>query len=149
MNNKSNSKSEKTGCVAEALMFKESKSRYDFESTTKMVKESFVESGWLVPWETDIQNRYHKEGYSDMTKATIIPICRPEGGYNIIQHDKFKLITPLMPLQISVYEKEDGNVYISRMRVKMMSRMMSKTTRKNMKYSGVLMEQNLSRIVVN
>ncbi len=137
-----------TGCRTERLMFKESQSKYDFETTVNMVKDTFVTTGWLVPWETDIQERYIKEGYSDMTKATIIPICRPEGGYNIIQHDKYKLITPLMPLQISVYEKEDGKVYISRMRVKMMSNMMSRTSRKNMKYSGKLVEKVLNGIIL-
>ncbi len=133
-------------CVSEKLMFKESKSKYDFEATVNKVKEEFSKD-WLVPWETDIQRRYLAEGYTDMTKATIIPICRPEGGYNIIQHDKYKLITPLMPLQISVYEKADSSVYVSRMRVKMMSNMMSKTTRKNMKFSGKLMERTLESII--
>ncbi len=137
-----------TGCRTETLMFKESQSKYDFETTVNMVKDTFLTTGWLVPWETDIQKRYIKEGYSDMTKATILPICRPEGGYNIIQHDKYKLITPLMPLQISVYEKQDGKVYISRMRVKMMSNMMSRTSRKNMKYSGKLVEEVLEGVII-
>lgn len=133
-------------CTPEKLMFKESRSKYDFNETVIKVKEAFSKD-WLVPWETNIQERYIKEGYSEMTKATIIPICRPKGGYNIIQHDKYKLITPLMPLQISVYEKANGHTYISRMKVKMMSNMMSKTTRRNMKFSGNLMEETLSDII--
>lgn len=133
-------------CATEKLMFKESKSKYDFETTVKKVKEEFSKD-WHIPWKTDIQERYIAEGYTDMTKATIIPVCRPEGGYNIIQHDKYKLITPLMPLQISVYEKADSSVYISRMKVKMMSNMMSKITRKNMKFSGKLLEKTLENIV--
>lgn len=132
--------------TTEKLMFKESKSKHDFETTVKMVKESFSKD-WLVPWETNIQDRYIAEGYTEMTKATIIPICRPEGGYDIAQHDKFKLIMPLMPLQISVYEKADGSTYVSRMKVTMMSNMMSKTTRKNMKFSGKLMEKTLENII--
>ena len=134
-------------CTTEKLMFKESQSRYDFETTVQMVKDSSIANGWLVPWETDIQERYINEGYKEMTRATIVPVCRPEGGYNIVQHDKYKLITPLMPLQVSVYEKGDGTVYVSRMKVKMMANMMSKTTRKNMKESGVLLEKTLQGIV--
>ena len=134
-------------CTPEKLMFKESRSKFDFQTTVHKIREAFLKD-WLIPWETNIQERYWDEGYSDMTKATIIPICRPEGGYNIIKHDPYKLITPLMPLQISVYEKSDGKVYVSRMRVKMMSMLMSSTTRKNMKYSGIFMEKTLEDILL-
>lgn len=134
-------------CIPEALMFKESRSKFDFDTTVNRVRDSFRQTGWLVPWETDVQGRYMEEGYTEMTKATIIPICRPEGGYNIIKHDKYKKITPLMPLQISVYEKRKEEVYISRMRVKMMSKLMSRITRKNMKHSGQLIETILSEFI--
>ncbi len=133
-------------CTPEKMMFKESESRFDFEQTVEKIKDSFSKD-WLIPGETNIQERYHEEGYSEMTKAIIIPICRPEGGYNIIQHDKYKLITPLMPLQISVYEKEDGKTYVSRMKVRMMSKLMSGTTRKDMSVSGGLIEETLEPII--
>ncbi len=103
----------------------------------------------LVPWETDIQKRYVELGYSDMTKATIIPVCRPEGGYNIIRNDKFKLITLLMPLQISIYEKKNGDVYISRMKVKMMGALMTGVKKKEMMMSGNLIEKTLKGIIVH
>jgi len=145
--NIANSKaSQITCCIPEKLMFKESRSNFDFETTIGMVKSAFKRD-WIIPWETNIQERYKEEGFQDMTRAILIPICRPAGGYDIIQHDRYKLITPLMPLQISVYEKTDGNTYISRMKTVMMSNLMSGTTRRNMKESGRMVEASLADII--
>lgn len=64
-----------------------------------------------------------------MTQIKILYLCNPESGYAILKSDDFKALSVMMPMPVSVYEKNDGSVGISAMNLHMMSDMFSNNVR--------------------
>ncbi len=94
------------------VMFKVSQSRLSYEETVKKVHEKALEVGWDVPMVFELQKHYIEHGLSDMSKATNIYLCNPQGGYEIMKDDEFKPMSVMMPTPVSVYENSAGGVFV-------------------------------------
>ena len=53
----------------------------------------------------------------------------------------------MMPMRVAVYEKNDGTVYISRMRLKMMKNLTGGVIRAEMKKSATDLENAVQRVI--
>jgi hypothetical protein len=58
-----------------------------------------------------------------MTRVTTLYFCHPDGGYRILQDDAYKPMAVMMPMGVSVYETNEGEVYIAAMNLGRMSMM--------------------------
>lgn len=105
------------------MMFKKNKSKLNFEETVKTVRESAIKQGWQIPNVYDLQREIIEAGYKDMTKAKVIYFCNPHNGYRILKDDSNKQMSAMMPMGVSVYETNDGQVYIAAMNLGFMSKM--------------------------
>lgn len=98
------------------MMVKELKSPYDFDKTVDVITRRINETkGWHV---TDVidQNKEAKEnGGFDIGNFKIIKYCH--GGYSarMLEADNRKKIGNMMPKSFAVYEKSDGQVFVSTM----------------------------------
>lgn len=63
----------------------------------------------------------------------VFEICQPDLAEKILLTDDEKIVSNLMPCRVAFYEKNDGNVYFSRMNSGLISKTMGKVTRKQMK----------------
>jgi len=109
--------------IMPSMMLSEHKSTLGFEETVAAINASAIEQGWKVPAVHNIQGSLHKAGHTDMGRATIIELCQPDYAYAILKNDDEKIMTAMMPCRIGVYEKSNGEVYVSTMNVGIMGMM--------------------------
>jgi uncharacterized protein (DUF302 family) len=91
----------------------ESTSRYDFAKTMDILSKAILEKGWKITITHDLQETMKKNG-KEVLPVKVIEICNPGLAFNILSKDKLRLVSPMLPCRLSVYEKADGITYISR-----------------------------------
>lgn len=92
----------------------ESRSKYDFDKTVDLLSQSIVEKGWKVTTIHDLQETMKKNS-KEVLPVKVIELCNPGHAYQILSKDTQRDVTPMLPCRVSVYEKEDGKTYVSRM----------------------------------
>ena len=95
-------------------MFIENESIYGFNETVEKFTEAVASIGWKVSHIHDLQETLHKNNY-EVLPIKVIEICKPSYSVKLLEKDKERLYSSLMPCRISVYETSDGKTRISRM----------------------------------
>lgn len=95
-------------------MFVESETKYNFEETVKLLTETITSNGWKISVVHDLQESMKKAG-KEVLPVKVFELCNPKHSYRLLSKDDERLYSSLMPCRLSVYEKSDGKVYISRM----------------------------------
>ena len=98
----------------EMEMILENKSLYDFDETVDRLKENVAYAGWSVVGEFDYQEILGERGY-EIENIKILAVCSGQHSAAILQHDDARMVSPLMPCRIAVYEKSEGNTYIAQL----------------------------------
>ena len=129
-------------------MFRVSRSRLSYEETVKQVHENALEVGWNVPMVFELQKHYIEHGLSDMSKATNIYLCNPQGGYEIMKDDEFKPMSVMMPTPVSVYENSAGDVFVARMNLGRMSAMFGGSVKTTLQEGGARLERALAEVLI-
>jgi len=111
------------------IMFTSRKSKLDFEETVSAISESAIHNGWEIPQTFDLQQEYLKSGHKEMKRLKVIYFCNPDGGYRMLRDDIDKPMSAMMPVPVSVYETNDGQVYIAAMNLGSMSTMFGGTVK--------------------
>ena len=129
-----------------SLMLKENKSKHDFETTLAEIEKSVESLGWKIPHINDLQATMHKFG-KDVRRVKVYEICHPDHAYKILKQDDERIVSSLMPCRIAVYEKSNGNIYVSRMNAGLMSKPMSRIIRSTMSEAAADSEKILSYVI--
>lgn len=98
----------------EMQMILESQSRYDFAETVARFEENVEAAGWKVVGVYDYKEILAEQGY-DVLDIKIYALCSGRHSAAILSLDDERMVSPLMPCTMSIYEKSDGNVYIARL----------------------------------
>ena len=106
---------------APSLMMVEDESIYDFETTVERFEEAVIEAGWSIPGHHDMQAILDSHGH-DVLRIEIFELCSSRYSADILALDDERIVSPLMPCRISIYEKSDGKTYIARMNNSLMAR---------------------------
>lgn len=113
------------------MMVKEFHSPYDFEKTVSLMAQRINDKeGWNVTQIIDQNQEVKANGGFDIGAYKIIKYCH--GGYSarVLQADERKKIGNMMPKSFAVYEKSDGQVYISTMNGAIMGKLFGGETEK-------------------
>ena len=97
-------------------MFIENKSKYNYEETVLKLTEEVDKSDWKLIHMHDLQHLMHKNGHT-VLPAKVMEICAPSFAFKLLSKDEERIYSNMMPCRLSVYEKEDGKTYISRMNI--------------------------------
>lgn len=98
------------------MMVKELKSPYDFDKTVEVMAERInSKKGWHVTTIIDQNKETIESGGFAIGNFKIIKYCH--GGYSarMLKADDRKKLGNMMPKSFAVYEKSDGQVFISTM----------------------------------
>ena len=115
--------------AAPTMFFKEIKSGYSFEKTVNLIEKRINnQKGWHVTDIIDQQKEILQNGGVDVGKVKIIKFCNAKLSGDMLNKDYSKFMSVKMPLSISVYEKDDGEVIIGLMNGYIMARLFSGTT---------------------
>ena len=92
----------------------ENQSRFGFAETMDVLSRQIEENGWKITATHDLQQTMKKNG-KEILPVKVIELCNPDHAYNILSKDELLNVSPMLPCRISVYEKNDGKTYVSRM----------------------------------
>ena len=95
-------------------MFFESRSKYSFEETINLLTELVPELECGIIPILDLQETMSKNG-KELLLVKVVELCKPDYAYRLLFDDSVRIYANMMPCRVSVYEKSDGNTYISRM----------------------------------
>lgn len=98
---------------APAMIIKELKSPFGTEKTIAKINEETTRlSGWEV---LSIEHRSEKLKIANeyIDTYTIIRLCNKKSCKDMLADDERKKVAVLLPIQIAVYEKNNGQTYIS------------------------------------
>ncbi|MHC1705948.1 MAG: DUF302 domain-containing protein [Bacteroidales bacterium] len=108
---------------AAGIMLLENESKYDFTETEKLIIESATAKGWKMPANHDLQMTMKNNGF-EVLPVKVIEICKPVHAYEILSRDDEKVVSSLMPCRISIYQRSNGKVFISRINSGLMAKPM-------------------------
>jgi len=108
------------------LFFLENISPFSFEDTIKRFDGAVTAKGWKTPAVHDLKEIMEKNGNPGLSHIKVFEICNPELAFRILSEDKARFASSMLPCRVSIYEKADGFVYISRMRTSLMAYFMSR-----------------------
>lgn len=107
--------------AAPGMMLLEDESLYGFEETVERFEEGVREAGWSVAGIHDMQEILDGHGH-DVISIKIYELCSSRYSALILKEDDERIVSPLMPCRVSIYEKSDGKTYITRMNSTLMAR---------------------------
>ena len=96
------------------MLIKEIKSPYDFEKTVQtIVQRMNNEPGWHVVTVIDQDKEVQAHGGTPIGKFNIIQYCNGKYSSEMLSSDDRKIIGAMLPKNLAVYEKSDGQVYVA------------------------------------
>lgn len=98
----------------------ETKSKYGFDETVQKLSEVVSGSGWKLIHVHDLQETMRKNG-KEVLPVKVVEICKPDYAYRLLSEDDQRIYSNMMPCRVSVYEKEDGQTYLSRINSALMA----------------------------
>jgi uncharacterized protein (DUF302 family) len=87
-------------------------SSYQFDQTVDRIKDEALRCGWNIPAVHDLQQSLAKSG-KNVKPVKVIEICKPQYSGKMLELNDERIMSVMMPCRISVYEKNDGKVYVS------------------------------------
>jgi len=132
--------------VSPSLMFREDRHQKDFDTTVAELEKVVLAKGWKIPQVHDLQATMKKFG-KDVRSVKVLEICHPDHSYEILSRNEEKIVSSMMPCRISVYEKEDGSVWISRMNSGFLAKPMSPVVRKTMSAAAADVEEIIAEVM--
>lgn len=95
-------------------------SPFDVASTVEKLIEAAAKKDWQNPATHDLQQSLAKSG-KEVRPVKVIEICKPEYSGKMLEKSDERIVSVMMPCRISVYEKADGNTYISLLNMEAMA----------------------------
>lgn len=132
--------------VSPSMMFREDIQKKDFDTTVAALEELIEKRGWKTPVIHDLQATMLKFD-KHVKSVKVLEICHPEHSYEILSRSAEKIVSSMMPCRISVYEKEDGTIWISRMNSGFIAKPMSRIIRKTMSAAAADVEEIIAEVM--
>jgi len=134
--------------VMPKMMINVHESKLGFDETVTTVENAVSEyENWHSPQTFDIKQNILNAGYGDMTGVKIVTLCQPYYAKKILDADKDKMVSTMMPLGLGIYETKDGKVFISEMNIGLMGKMFGGTISEVMGDAGRDISNMLEEVV--
>jgi len=116
---------------ASGIMIVENESKYGFDETVEKIKQASIEKGWKIPAIHRIDKSVNKAGHFSLPVA-VVELCHPDHAAKVLQDDRDKVVTSMMPCRVSIYETKSGKVIVSRMNTGLISKVFGETVAETM-----------------
>jgi len=128
------------------LMMLEDESKYGFEETVEVFTAKVDEAGWSILQVHDMKSILLRHGH-DVDNVQIFELCSSKYSAEILKLDDERIVSPLMPCRIAIYEKSNGKTYVTRMDSKLMARPFGGVINKVMQTAAVETEEIIAQII--
>lgn len=95
-------------------MFIENLSPMDFNTTVEKLSKEIEKKSRGISHIYDLQKTLEKKG-KKVLPVKVLSLCHPNHSSRILEKDSERIVSSMMPCRVSVYEKQDGKTYVSRM----------------------------------
>lgn len=124
------------------MMVVEMKSPYDFEKTVNVISQRINDRvGWHVTDVIDQNQEVISSGGSPIGNFKIIKYCSGVYSSEMLKADDRKKMGNMMPKSFAVYEKSDGQVYVSTMNGAVMGKIFGGETERIIEEVSLEVEQ--------
>jgi len=103
------------------MMVVTQESELGFDETVAALESAIAEQGWVVSTVMDMNKSMAKHGVDFGPRVKVIKLCNAQYAQSVLTTDRH--ISTLMPCTFSVWEGDDGKVYLSRMNMSLMAKM--------------------------
>ena len=128
------------------MMMLEDASPHGFAQTVTAFEDTVRSEGWSVLQVHDMQSILSRHGH-DVAAVKIFELCSSQYSAEILKLDDERLVAPLMPCRVAIYEKSDGVTYIARMNSQLMARPFGGVINSVMRKAAVETEQIIAQII--
>ena len=106
------------------MMILTENSKFDYETTIAKLEQNIKDAGWTHKGTTCISDDIKKRIGRDMgVRIGGVKLCNADYANEILGDHKARFVSCLMPCSISVWEGDDGKVYVSKMNTGLMGKM--------------------------
>lgn len=110
--------------VMPKMMIVTKESGYDYNTTVSKIEAAISAAGWKHKGTTNISKAIKDETGNDIgVNIGIIKLCKGSYAEAILKQEDSRYVSCLMPCGISVWEGDDGRVYVSKMNTGLMGTM--------------------------
>ena len=96
-----------------------------------------------------MEKRMNKAGFEDAPRVKVMELCHATHTHDILSKEDDMFISAIMPCRMAVYEKSNGDVFISKMNIGLMSKFFGENVEKVMEQVAVEDENILANIIEN
>jgi uncharacterized protein (DUF302 family) len=106
-----------------ASMMVDMRSRFGFNETITALQNAAKKRGWEVGPAMDMQEAMIKAGHKDAKPFKMLVMCNKDLAENLIKAQIAQKAMPFAPCRMSVFEGNDGKVYIAKPNTQLMAQM--------------------------
>jgi uncharacterized protein (DUF302 family) len=96
-------------------------SRLGFDETVQAIEDSIKEHGWSSPGTMNLNKAMAKHNVELGPQVRVISLCKATYAKDVLTTDRY--VSSLMPCRISVWQGDDGKVYVSKMNTGLMGKL--------------------------
>jgi len=117
------------------LMLVKLRSKLTYDETISVLGENLKKK---QDWKVLVVNDYQKstEAFVTLERVGSVNICNPRYASKILADDKNRGVTAFMPLGLGVYEDRKGQVFVSKLNIKLLGKMFGGTISEVMGTAG-------------
>ena len=106
-----------------SLMIVTRESALGFDETVAALEKRIPEHGWVISGgkPVDMNKSMAKHGVTFEPRVKLVKLCKPEYAKSVLTTDRH--VSTMMPCTFSVWEGDDGKVYLSKMNMALMAKM--------------------------
>jgi len=106
-----------------SLMIVTAESKLGFDETVAALEKRIPERGWVISGDKpiDMNKSMAKHGVTFEPRVKLVKLCKAEYAKSVLTTDRH--VSTMMPCTFSVWEGDDGKVYLSKMNMGLMAKM--------------------------
>lgn len=113
----------------------------DYDETIAALQERIESAGWVVSGVKEMNKSLAKEGVDFKPRVSLVSLCHPQYAESILTTDRH--ISVMMPCKFSVWEGDDGKVYLTKMNTSLMGKLFGGNVAKIMGGSVTVDEEKI------
>ncbi len=108
--------------MAPTMMVHELKSPYGVDETVKVISQNAKKQGWVVKNVVNMQKTMKKKLNQEIPPTKVMKLGQAKYAHQLLQYDDTRFVAAMMPHSVAVFQKSDGNTYISSMNMGLMGK---------------------------
>jgi len=106
-----------------SLMIVTRKIKLEFDETIAALEKQIPKHGWVISGDQpiDMNKSMAKHGVTFKPRVKLLKLCKAEYAKSILTTDRH--VSTMMPCTFSVWDGDDGKVYLSKMNMALMAKM--------------------------